>query len=55
VPPWLRDRLEGRALFYAEGEHLEYLNRRIFGYGLAELGARPLQLWPETAAEGAAQ
>ncbi|MCU0234947.1 MAG: hypothetical protein MUE90_13060 [Thermoanaerobaculales bacterium] len=54
VPPSLRDRLEGRAVFYAEGEHLEYLSRRIFGYGLDELGARPLQLWPAAAAEGAA-
>ena len=53
VPPWLRDRLVGRELFYATGEHLEYLNRRIFGYGLDELGARPLQIWPAAAAEGA--
>jgi hypothetical protein len=54
VPPWLRDRLEGRAVFYAEGEHLEYLNRRIFGYGFAELGARPLAIWSPRGPEGGA-
>lgn len=54
VPPWLRDRLAGRELFYATGEHLEYLNRRIFGSGLDEIGARPLEVWPAAAAEGAA-
>lgn len=47
IPPWLLDEVAGRVVLYAAGEHLPYLTRRIFGYELAELGARPVRLWPE--------
>jgi len=46
IPPWLRDRVDDRQVFYATGEHLIYLTHRIFGYELVDLGAQPLQLWP---------
>jgi hypothetical protein len=46
IPPWYFDRVVGRHVFYAEGEALPYLTRRIFGYELTELDARPLELWP---------
>ena len=46
IPPWLRDRVDDRPVFYATGEHLIYLTQRIFGYELVDLRAQPLQLWP---------
>ena len=46
IPPWLRDQVDDRPVFYANGEHLIYLTHRIFGYELVDLGAQPLQLWP---------
>ena len=45
LPPKLFDRVEGRAVYFATGEHLVYLTRRIFGYDLAELNAQPLAIW----------
>jgi hypothetical protein len=46
IPPWYFDSVDGRSVFYAEGENLPYLTRRIFGYELSDLEARPLNLWP---------
>ncbi len=46
LPPWYHDQVGGRAVFVADGEDLPYLTRRIFGYELADLDARPLILWP---------
>jgi hypothetical protein len=46
IPPWYHDSVEGRSVWYAEGEDLPYLTRRIFGYDLDEIDARPLRVWP---------
>ena len=46
IPLDLRPRIEFRPVFYATGEHLPYLTRRIFGYELDDLDARPIELWP---------
>jgi hypothetical protein len=46
LPPGYFNRVEGKTVWYAEGENLPYLTRRIFGYDLTELDARPLELWP---------
>ncbi|HXI03809.1 MAG TPA: hypothetical protein VNI57_11600, partial [Candidatus Saccharimonadales bacterium] len=37
--------LRERPVYYAAGENLPYLTRRIFGYSLEEIGARKLSLW----------
>ena len=46
LPPWYLDRVEGMSVWYAEGEALPYLTRRIFGYELDDLNAHPLEVWP---------
>ncbi len=43
--PELRRQVSGRRIYYASGEDLPYLTRRIFGYSLEETGARELVLW----------
>jgi len=43
--PELLARERGRRIYYAAGEDLPYLTRRIFGYSLRELGAVRLELW----------
>lgn len=43
--PELLERERGRHVYYAAGEDLPYLTRRILGYSLADIGATRLVLW----------